>query len=92
MPHTYVTHVPSSWDIRNVAGGSFSTVNLNQHNPKYCGRYFRATQLQCISQLMVSPYTPSCWTHSTVSALGDRIKMARNASFPDINLSPQYVT
>ncbi len=39
MPHTYVTHVPLSWDIRDVAGGSFSTVNLNQHNPKYCGRY-----------------------------------------------------
>jgi cathepsin X len=38
MPHTYVTSVPLSWDIRDVAGGSFSTVNLNQHNPKYCGR------------------------------------------------------
>ncbi len=39
MPHTYVSNVPRSWDIRDVAGGSFSTVNLNQHNPKYCGRY-----------------------------------------------------
>jgi hypothetical protein len=38
MPHTYVTSVPLSWDIRDVAGGSFSTVNLNQHNPNYCGR------------------------------------------------------
>jgi cathepsin X len=39
MPHTYVNAVPQSWDIRNVAGGSFSTVDLNQHNPNYCGRY-----------------------------------------------------
>ncbi len=44
MPHTYVSNVPRSWDVRDVAGGSFSTVNLNQHNPKYCGRYCRLQQ------------------------------------------------
>jgi hypothetical protein len=41
MPHTYVSKIPRLWDVRDVAGGSFSTVNLNQHNPKYCGRYCR---------------------------------------------------
>jgi hypothetical protein len=45
MPHTYVSNVPRSWDIRDVAGGSFSTVNLNQHNPQYCGRYLGQSPL-----------------------------------------------
>jgi len=86
MPHTYVSAVPQSWDVRNVAGGSFSTVDLNQHNPNYCGRYDVAPP----SSQPQPPNTlcTSCWTHATVSALGDRIKMSKNAAFPDINLSP----
>ncbi len=33
----------------------------------------------------------SCWAHASLSSLADRIKIARNATGPDINLSIQYV-
>lgn len=36
-------------------------------------------------------YCGSCWAHGSVSALGDRIKIARNASGVDINLSVQHM-
>lgn len=39
LPHTYVNmdDVPSSYDIRNVNGKNFATINRNQHIPQYCG-------------------------------------------------------
>eukprot|EP00494_Astrolonche_serrata_P030185 UN30452 len=36
-------------------------------------------------------YCGSCWAHGAISALGDRIKIARNATGIDINLSVQHV-
>lgn len=36
----------------------------------------------------VPTYCGSCWAHATTSSLSDRIKIARNAQWPDINLSP----
>ena len=33
----------------------------------------------------------SCWAHGAISALGDRIKIARGAIGDDINLSIQYI-
>lgn len=36
-------------------------------------------------------YCGSCWAFSATSALSDRIKIARKAQFPDINLSPQVL-
>jgi cathepsin X len=33
-------------------------------------------------------YCGSCWAHAATSSLSDRIKIARNAQWPDINLSP----
>lgn len=36
-------------------------------------------------------YCGSCWAHAATSALSDRIKIARNASWPDINISPQVL-
>ena len=51
--------------------------------------------------LLVRPYTRdnrplsadcgSCWAHGSVSALGDRIKIARNGKGIDINLSVQHI-
>lgn len=34
-------------------------------------------------------YCGSCWAHAATSALSDRIKIARGAAWPDINISPQ---
>lgn len=36
-------------------------------------------------------YCGSCWAHGSVSALGDRIKIARGAKGIDINLSVQHI-
>jgi len=39
----------------------------------------------------VPQYCGSCWAHGAVSALGDRIKIARKAKGIDINLSVQHI-
>ena len=33
----------------------------------------------------------SCWAHAALSSIADRIKIARNAEGPDINLSIQFI-
>jgi len=39
----------------------------------------------------VPQYCGSCWAHGALSALADRIKIARNAEGDDINLSVQFI-
>lgn len=39
----------------------------------------------------IPQYCGSCWAHGAVSALGDRIKIARGAKGIDINLSVQHI-
>lgn len=36
-------------------------------------------------------YCGSCWAHAATSSLSDRIKIARNAQWPDINIAPQVL-
>jgi len=36
-------------------------------------------------------YCGSCWAHAATSAFSDRIKIARKAQWPDINIAPQTV-
>lgn len=39
----------------------------------------------------VPQYCGSCWAHAATSSLSDRIKIARDAQWPDINISPQVI-
>lgn len=39
----------------------------------------------------IPQYCGSCWAHGAVSALGDRVKIARGAKGVDINLSVQHI-
>jgi cathepsin X len=36
----------------------------------------------------VPSYCGSCWAHAATSALSDRIKIARKAAWPDVNIAP----
>ena len=36
-------------------------------------------------------YCGSCWAHAATSSFSDRIKIARNAAWPDINIAPQVL-
>jgi cathepsin X len=39
----------------------------------------------------IPQYCGSCWAMSSTSALSDRIKIARNAAWPDVNIAPQPI-
>jgi len=39
----------------------------------------------------VPQYCGSCWAHAATSSVSDRIKIMRNAAWPDINISPQVL-
>lgn len=45
--------------------------------------------LTVIHNQHVPQYCGSCWAQASASALSDRIKIARNAAWPDINIAPQ---
>merc|ERR1711923_35476 len=48
--------------------------------------YLTQTKNQHIPQ-----YCGSCWAQAATSSLSDRIKIARKAAWPDINIAPQVL-
>jgi len=75
---------PSSHDLLSLPEGglpnNYSWTNVDGVN--YCTQ----SRNQHIPQ-----YCGSCWAHGSVSALGDRVKIARKAASVDINLSVQHI-
>jgi cathepsin X len=39
----------------------------------------------------IPQYCGSCWAVASTSALSDRIKIQRNAAWPDVNIAPQVI-
>ncbi|KAJ8601839.1 hypothetical protein CTAYLR_010340 [Chrysophaeum taylorii] len=50
-----------------------------------------ARQASSVLPVDVHVYCGSCWAHGAVSALADRVKIARNAQGADINPSVQHI-
>ena len=75
-----VSPLPSTYVKASSLPNSFTWGNVNGTN------YLTKSLNQHIPQ-----YCGSCWAHATVSALGDRIKIARRSQGVDINLAVQHI-
>lgn len=51
LPHTYVKveDIPDSYDIRDMGGISYSSVDRNQHIPQYCGSCWTQGTMSALS-------------------------------------------
>lgn len=89
--------LPNEFFWGNVSGVSYLTHNLNQHIPQCRSTWWlREVQTSYSSPTMLFQFyltldCGSCWAHSSLSSLADRIKIARNGTGVDINLSIQYL-
>lgn len=104
LPLAYLNpeDLPDRFQWGDVNGKSFLTRALNQHIPNYvsirtvlvyavgrpCPRMRRRPYNQCNVLFF---QCGSCWAHSSMSALADRIKIARDGQGADIQLSIQYI-
>jgi len=92
LPHMYinVTDLPANWDVRNLNGVNYASINRNQHIPQWCG--LKALLIHSLrSPPLHSPAVGSCWAHASTSALADRFKMARKNAYPDVEFSIQNI-
>lgn len=81
--------LPANWDWGNVAGVNYLTqVTLYSKETDPLHRGISLVVLQTRNQHLPQ-YCGSCWAHAATSSLSDRIKIARKAAWPDINISPQ---
>lgn len=81
--------VKSSKPIKPVLKNSLTQVELPENwvwNNADGTNYLTNMKNQHIPQ-----YCGSCWAQASSSALSDRIKIARKAQWPDINIAPQVL-
>mmetsp|Transcript_688 Transcript_688/g.1647 ORF Transcript_688/g.1647 Transcript_688/m.1647 type:complete len:447 (+) Transcript_688:172-1512(+) len=85
LPHTYLkkSSLPKSFDWGNVQIGSNDNTNTNTTTTK--------SLLTRMLNQHIPQYCGSCWAHSSMSALADRIKIARDGRGTDIDLSIQFL-
>lgn len=55
------------------------------------GNYNNTNFLTTVRNQHLPFYCGSCWAHAAASSLSDRIKIARNAAWPEIDISPQVL-
>lgn len=78
MPE-YINHQVIQYNNNDIPQ-EFSWANVNGTS------YITRSLNQHIPQ-----YCGSCWAHGAISAFADRIKIARNAKGPDVDLSIQFI-
>ena len=79
-PDDFTLPIPSSYLASEELPSDFSWMNVNGTS------YLTRVLNQHIPQ-----YCGSCWAHATMSALADRIKIAREGKGMEINLSVQAI-
>lgn len=57
----------------------------------FWGNVSGVSLLTLVRNQHIPQYCGSCWAFAATSSLSDRIKIKRNGSFPEINLSPQVL-
>ena len=89
LPYEYILEddLPEAFDWGNVDGRSYLTHSLNQHIPQYCGSCvsvpnFVPVEVSLKNFRLLFPHLNNTilkkWAHGAMSALADRIKIARN--------------